>query len=206
MKVATRLFVVASLLVVLAGLSRAEQPVQLALFAPDLQLVNEDESIRGLRLNIYGRNKEMIGLDLGFVHETKENFGGVSLGLGSMVGADMYGLQWSWIYSRTTGAIHGWSSGILTRAGKGSRGIQTAVVALNDADFTGVQLSCIYNDVQDKLTGVQIGLVNHAIDARGVQIGIANFADNINGVQIGIWNQIHSKENWNVIPIVNWKF
>jgi hypothetical protein len=40
----------------------------------------------------------------------------------------------------------------------------------------------------------------------GLQIGLANFADNMTGIQIGLWNEIKSKERWQVIPLINAAF
>ena len=197
---------IACVLILSSAIARADSPIQAALWPPELQIISEDESIRGVRFNIYGRNQNMTGLDLGFMHETTGDFSGVGLGLVSLVNGAMYGVEWNGIYTRAQGGFHGWPSGIVTRSQGASAGLQTGLVALNDADMAGVQLSGIYNHVKTHISGVQVAIVNHAGDVKGVQLGIANFAENMNGLQIGLWNQIDAKETWKVIPIVNWKF
>lgn len=206
MKVVSKLIVVVGLVLMCGITAWADKPIQLAFWPPDLQLVNETESITGLRLNIYGRNLDMTGLDLGFIHESTGGFGGIALGLASTVKSEMYGLQWVFLYSRTGGGAHGWSSGLLSRVDGGLHGIQTSAVSLTDGDSVGAQLSFIFNESKADLSGLQFGLVNRAAGIQGVQIGIANFATNMQGLQIGIWNQIDSKPSWNVQPLVNWKF
>ena len=59
--------------------SRADKFLQLALW-PRAQLVNQSDSIAGIRLNLYGRNQDVRGLDLGYIHETTGDFSGVGLG------------------------------------------------------------------------------------------------------------------------------
>jgi hypothetical protein len=134
-------------------------PIQLAL-APPVELVNQDYSINGLRLNIYGSNKNVFGVDIGLMHETVQDFHGVAFGLLSFVHNDARGLQ-----------------------------------------FDG-----IYSGVDKRMSGLQVGIVNHAGDMHGLQIGLANFADDATGIQIGLWNEIKSKSSWSVIPIINAAF
>ncbi len=137
----------------------ATYPIQLAL-VPPIELVNQDYSINGLRLNIYGSNKNVFGVDIGLMHETTADFHGVGFGLLSFVHGDTRGLQ-----------------------------------------FDG-----IYSGVDKRMSGLQLGIVNHAGDMHGLQIGLANFADDATGIQIGLWNEIKSKESWSVIPIINAAF
>ena len=59
--------------------SRADKFLELALW-PQAQLVKQSDSIAGIRLNLYGRNQDVRGLDLGFIHEKTGDFSGVSLG------------------------------------------------------------------------------------------------------------------------------
>jgi hypothetical protein len=134
-------------------------PIQLAL-VPQVQLVHEDKSIQGIRLNIYGRNQNVTGVDIGLVHETKANFSGVSFGLVSIVHGEGRGLQFSGLYSEAT----------------------------------------------THMSGLQVGMVNRSNNIHGVQIGLANFADDMTGFQFGLWNEIKSKQQWNVIPIINAAF
>ena len=48
------------------GLSAQENPFQLAFVGPTMQLVDDDEDVKGIRLNlIYGVNRNVSGLDIG---------------------------------------------------------------------------------------------------------------------------------------------
>ncbi len=142
-----------------APVQEVVKPIQLAL-VPTIQLVPQDESIRGLRLNIYGDNQSVSGVDIGLMHETKSRFGGVGFGLLNIVHGEARGLQFSGIYS----------------------------------------------GADDRMSGLQVGIVNHSGNIHGLQIGLANFADDMTGIQIGLWNEIKSKENWTVVPIINAAF
>jgi hypothetical protein len=135
------------------------KPIQLALI-PEVQLVPEHDSIGGLRLNIYGCNQNVTGVDIGFVHETKENFAGVGFGVVSL--------------------IHG--------------------------EGRGLQLNCIYTEATKRMSGLQVGIFNHSGSMHGLQIGIVNIADDMTGIQIGLWNEIKTKEIWNVLPLFNAAF
>jgi len=139
--------------------SGSTKPIQLALI-PEVQLVPEHESIGGLRLNIYGCNQNVTGVDIGFVHETKENFAGVGFGVVSL--------------------IHG--------------------------EGRGLQLNCIYSEATKRMSGLQVGIFNHSGSMHGVQIGLVNIADDMTGIQIGLWNEIKTKEMWNVLPLFNAAF
>jgi hypothetical protein len=139
--------------------SSAIHPIQLAL-APTVELVPQDESIQGLRLNIYGCNQNVSGVDIGLMHETKGDFKGVGFGLLNIA--------------------HG--------------------------ECRGVQLSGIYSGADGCAAALQVGIVNRSGNIHGLQIGLANFADDMTGFQIGLWNEIKSKEQWNVIPIINAAF
>jgi len=142
-----------------APASETAKPIQFAL-VPTVQLVPQDQSVRGLRLNIYGDNQNMSGVDIGLMHETKDRFSGVGFGLLNIVHGQARGLQFSGIYS----------------------------------------------GADDRMSGLQVGIVNRSNNIHGIQIGLANFADDMTGIQIGLWNEIKSKENWTVVPIINAAF
>lgn len=190
----------------LNGAVQAEQPLQMALWPPDMQLVGEDSSISGLRLNIYGRNYNTTGLDLGFVHESRGNFRGVALGLISMADENMHGLQWTWLYARGGGEVIGWQAGLLSRTDGLFKGIQTSGLNLGEADGSGLQLAFLYNYTAGHLDGLQLGLVNRATSLKGLQLGLVNLVEQMEGLQIGLWNEIDSKDTLTILPVVNWKF
>ncbi len=181
------------------------KPIQLALVAPDLQMVPEDNNISGLRLEVYGRNANVNGVDLGFIHAATGDFNGVAIGLVDLVGGHMHGVQWSWFYNQVKGDAIGWPNAIVNYVAGNVKGLETGLVNLTDGDGCGVQIA-IYNRVGQHISGGQLGIVNRAQSVKGLQLGIVNLTTEMDGIQIGIWNQIDSKENWKVIPIVNWKF
>jgi hypothetical protein len=188
------------------GVAKAEDPVQLALWPPSLELIPEQESVRGLRLDLYGRNVDMTGLDLGIANHTTGDFRGFGAGLVNLVDGNMRGVQWSYYgYQRVGGSAYGWSSGIVSRVLEDSVGLQEAAVSMTYRDFTGVQASLIYSYVGEEITGAQFGLVNKASSVHGVQLGLVNLTERMNGLQLGLWNQIN-ENNLKVLPFLNWRF
>ena len=117
------------------------KPIQLAL-VPDVQLVPQEESVAGFRLNIYGCNQDVTGVDIGLVHQADGNFRGAEFGIVNMVHGDYSGMQLAGIYSDTKAQITGWQVGMGTHAGY----------------MKGVQLGFV--NMADDMTGIQIGLVN----------------------------------------------
>jgi hypothetical protein len=55
-------------------------------------------------------------------------------------------------------------------------------------DAEGVQLAAGINTVRSTVSGVQIGLFNHARRVEGVQLGFLNVCEALDGVQIGVFN------------------
>src|SRR5437667_11728202 len=92
--------------------SQAGAPLQLALWPP-FQITPEENAVTGLRLNIYGRNTDMSGVDLGFLHQTTGNFKGLGVGLSNRTDGDMNGVQLSYGYVRISGNANGWVHGKL---------------------------------------------------------------------------------------------
>ena len=180
-------------LVAAAATAKAEAVFQFGFWAPDLQLVDATEDVRGLRLDIvYGENRNVSGADLGVVNSTTGDFTGFGWALGAnLVDGEAVGVQWSWIYSHTEGEFTGWQSGLVARiSGADSSGFQSGWINLAEADFKGLQL----------------GLFNKAAHARGVQLGFVNWADQLDGLQIGLVNYAANSDVYKVLPIVNWQF
>ncbi|NNF27682.1 MAG: hypothetical protein HKN73_10725 [Gemmatimonadetes bacterium] len=108
---------------------------------------------------------------------------------------------------------------VLRNTGGTSKGLQQALVAMNDGDFVGWQAGFVgitrgeftgfqqgfYNEIE-RGEAFQLGFVNRARDVSGLQIGFVNMADNMYGVQIGLINVIRSKDSMVFLPIVNWSF
>ena len=75
------------------GMVAQERPIQVALVNP-IQIFPEDQSIRGLRLNIlYGRNASVTGLDIGLVNHTTAPSAGLQYGLVGLADSDFRGWQ-----------------------------------------------------------------------------------------------------------------
>lgn len=188
---------VLSLLGALTASARAESFFQASLWAPNLQLVPATEDISGIRLQIYGENRNVSGLDIGFVNSTTGDFVGFGglFTLFNHVGGTTTGLQ-SGVVNYTEGTVTGWQSGWLN---------------LNSAKVTGLQTGLVsWNDIEKAdFSGLQVGIVNAAKHVYGVQFGFINYAETLKGVQIGLWNQVNSRD-WaefkplpKVFPIIN---
>lgn len=206
MKTMRMLLAVVTLLVVAQGVAQADAPVQLALWPPDLQVVDAENRITGLRLNIYGRNSGMNGVDLGLLHETTGNFGGLAIGLSNRDDGYMHGVTLSYGYVRVTGDAVGWVHGKVGVVHGNLCGLRTGWIGWLDGEVHGVQIDAIYGHATKHISGVQLGLINRSASVKGLQFGLVNLTDKMTGVQIGLWNQIDAKESWNVIPFVNAKF
>ena len=132
------------------------RPIQLAL-VPDVQLVPQEQSITGFRLNIYGCNQDVTGVDIGLVHQAMGNFKGAEFGIVNMVNGDSTGMQLAGVYSDTKSNITGWQVGMATHAGF-MKGFQLGFVNLAD-DMTGVQIGII-NIINSKTGWKFLPLVN----------------------------------------------
>lgn len=182
----------------LAISAQAEALFQAALWPPDLQLVPVSEDVTGLRLNIYGVNRNVTGVDIGFVNVTTGDYFGFAGPFGAIynrVDGTTTGVQWA-LANYTQGEVLGWQNGLLNGSRAKVRGLQTAFVNWNDITSADV-------------SGVQLGFVNSAKHVYGVQFGFVNYADTLRGVQIGLWNQVDSRD-WDqfsplpkVFPFIN---
>jgi hypothetical protein len=175
----------------------AQSVFQASLWAPEIQLVPASEDISGIRLQVYGQNRNVKGIDLGFAHYTTGDFTGLG-GLWTLynrVDGTTTGVQWGLI-NYTQGNVTGWQGGWINLNSDDITGLQTGLVNCNDiasSDFTGLQL----------------GLINTAKHVTGVQFGFINYAETLQGVQIGLWNQVNVRA-WNqfdplpkVFPFIN---
>lgn len=176
----SRFFSYAALFFAVLPSSQAEAPFNAAV-APDIQVVPESEDIRGFRLNLYGRNRNVTGFDLGFVHEVTGNFKGVELGLANITHGSVRGAKLAFFNSD----------------------------ADRPAQLNGANVGVVNYSSMTEIHGAQVGVVNFAKSVRGAQVGLVNFADNLHGVQVGLWNQVNSRP-WGVsdplprvFPIIN---
>jgi hypothetical protein len=181
----------------LAVSAQAQAFFQASLWAPEPQLVPSTEDVSGIRLQLYGENRNVSGLDIGLAHSTTGDF----VGLGGLwtiynhVGGTTTGVQWGLI-NYTKGSVTGWQSGWLNINSDKVVGLQTGLLNWNTvskADFSGLQL----------------GLLNTGKHVYGVQFGFINYAETLKGAQIGLWNQVNSR-TWGgfdplpkVFPFIN---
>lgn len=168
----------AAALVLTPAAATAQAPFQLALFPP-VQIVPEDEAVSGIRLSLYGRNAAMTGADLGAVTHTTGDATALQMAFVNIVDGDMTGVQLGWMLG---GAIANVTRGTV-------KGFQWG----------------LYNGSGDTRAFQLGGLNNASGRAVGLQLGLVNVADDMNGFQVGLINIIRSKENFPVLPIVNWK-
>lgn len=157
--------VVASL--AFAGLATAG-PVQFSL-TPDIQTISATEDVTAFRMSIWGQNKNVSGVDLGFVNHTSGNFKGVGLGIVNYVEGDMKGIHIG-PWNQTVGTMRYAQLGYVSMA--------TTVI--------GTQIGGV--NVGETMNGLQFGLVNHSSANSGIQLGLLNIANNITGWQVGLFN------------------
>ena len=184
------------------------KPVQLSLFEP-IQMVPADESINGLRLNLfYVVNQDVTGLSISFlgVDRAKGNVEGVELGLGNWVDGDMFGWQPA-LVSRTGKRFVGWQggfaavtegdftglqSGVVTWTEGFFHGWQAGLVTYNAGRFIGLQTGLV-NVTKGQGSGLELGVVNWADGSmKGVQLGLFNYANEVHGLQLGFGNYTKS--------------
>lgn len=172
----------ATLLIILSAApsTAQENPFQLALVGPTMQLVDDDADVQGVRVNlIYGVDRNMTGLDLGLINHTRGHMTGVGFG----------------VVNVADGGFSGWQSGAVNVAG---------------GQFTGVQWSpwtvlSLANFVEAG-EGAQIAIAfNRAQNLRGFQLSLVNVAEDMYGVQVGLINIIRSKPDLWILPLFNWK-
>ena len=166
----------------LPGTTRAqENPFQIAFIGPTMQLVDNDEDVKGIRLNlIYGVNRNVSGLDLGVINHVNDEMTGVQFGVVNVV----------------DGGFSGWQAGI---------------VNVSQGQFTGLQWSpwsiISLANFAEAAEGAQIAAAfNRADYMHGLQLSLVNVAEDMYGVQVGLINIIRSKPDLWILPFVNWKF
>jgi hypothetical protein len=139
------------------------KPFNLALWNP-VQVYDETTVIHGVRLNLFGKNRGVQGLDIGVINATEEGgFKGLQYGIVGLNSGDMVGWQWSGLVSHTGGEAHGLQSGVLNHAGK----------------MVGAQLGFV--NVTDSMHGFQLAFVNYTENLRGLQIGLVCIANQVPG-------------------------
>lgn len=132
-------------------------PIQVALFSPT-ELPSPDTDIRGLRLSfIYGRCRNLSGIDLGIANHCRGRLAGFELGGFSMVTGNTSGVQINLCASITLREMRGFQCASYTSCRDVGRGMQLGVIN-HCNDMRGFQLGLL--NVSREMTGVQIGLIN----------------------------------------------
>jgi len=152
------------LLLLCPSLSHADQitSFQVSLIHP-VQLFSDDYSVDGFRFNfLYGENQDLQGIDLGLINQTLGSTHGFELGAVNLVDQEFGGGQF----------------GLFNEVKRNFKGVQFGAIAnIAERSVEGFQAAVLYNDTQDDMHGVQLGIVNHAGSLNGLQIGFLNFND-----------------------------
>jgi len=83
-----------------------------------------------------------------------------------------------WIMNRNPVSIHGFELGVVNSVKKDFAGFQLGIISNTvGRECDGFQAALFYNDAQDELHGLQLGLVNHTGSLQGIQLGLLNFND-----------------------------
>jgi len=175
-------------------------PLQLS-FTGSYQLVSAEKDVCGLRLNLpVGDNRNIYGLDLGFLGNAVESKGIVLNLLGNF-----RSFSDSQDGSGTKGIQFGGLGNIQFAADM--QGIQLAgLINLNLGDTDGIQIAGLFNG-GGEVRGIQLaGLFNHASAVRGIQIGLVNVTKELTGLQIGLVNCVWDSPILPILPIINFHF
>lgn len=151
-------------------------PLQLSLW-PTTQLVPYDQNMAGIRLNIFGVNRNTAALDIGFVNQSDEAFYGLGFGGVNLIPGNSCGINMA-IVNHVEGDAVGLQMFPLL-------GFSAANIVMGQ--MTGIQGGW-YNQA-NTLAGVQLGILNYMQNGSGVQFGVANITDeNCSGLQLGLVN------------------
>ena len=133
------------------------KPINLALWNP-IQIYDENMSIKGVRLNIlWGKNKNVTGLDIGIANGASGVFKGVQWGAVLNIAGEMYGWQTSF-FNISEGT---------TKGLQGPRAIYNQM-----EEGTAVQIGLV--NKAESIKGFQLGVMNITNNLHGLQIALLN--------------------------------
>ena len=92
---------------------------------------------------------------------------------------------------------------LVNRAHENFSGLQFAI--LNQAGRANGIILGGFNIADESARGIEVGIVNSALECRGLQIGLINYTEIMTGVQIGLINII-TESVVPVFPIINFCF
>jgi len=82
------------------------------------------------------------------------------------------------IGNKVNGSVYGFELGVVNEVKRDFDGVQLGLITnVTRRSFEGFQASVFYNDAEEEMHGLQLGIVNHTGSLDGVQIGILNFND-----------------------------
>ena len=136
---------------------------------PSCQLADRDTDLYGFRLNLWGENENVSGVDVGFGNLTLGNFNGFGLGGYNYVGKNCTGLQLG-----------------LVNVTENLTGVQVGLVNVTKDQCNDLQFGFI--NKAGEANGMQFGLLNRAEKLDGFQLGLFNCTDENNFLQFGLFN------------------
>ncbi|MBR4673422.1 MAG: hypothetical protein IKP00_03065 [Victivallales bacterium] len=92
---------------------------------------------------------------------------------------------------------------LCNRAHENFSGLQFAI--LNQAGRSNGIILGGFNITDESVRGIEVGIVNSALECRGLQIGLINYTEIMTGLQIGLINVI-TESVVPVFPIINFCF
>lgn len=139
-------------------------PLQVSFWSP-AQILPEEFDVYGLRLDLpYGKNRDVGGIDIGFVNQATRHVIGLQAGVLCNFNCELRYQQLP----------------------RGYRVYQLPERYNHSIQAGGIQLAVFLNLDQGDMTGMQLALVNVVLaDMRGIQVGAVNFASRPTGIQIG---------------------
>lgn len=185
----------------------------------DLGILNQAESVQGIEIggvNWLTSEDMSWGVQVGALNFVgNAPFSGIQLGIGNL--SNIYGsnlqtanvIQTS-LANLATYNVNGIQVAFLVNGAVNVNGLQASIFAngtkkdLNGIQFSyflnaakavnGIQVGILAGNVaENKLNGIQIGVVNGAEEVNGVQIGIINMCEQLKGLQIGVINILTAK-------------
>jgi hypothetical protein len=182
-------------------------PFQVGIWDP-IQLFRNERSVYGLGLNlIYGNNRNLVGLEVGFASNKRWMSAGLQVGaILNRVTGTARGLQVAGIINWVEGPFHGLQLSTINlgngadgiqigaanfnwRHGEESRvaGLQAGVLSLNSGHFYGLHLGGL--SFMNYARGLVVsGLYNMAVGMKGIQIGALDTTEHLDGAQLGVMN------------------
>jgi hypothetical protein len=163
-----------------------------ALLIPSISSAQEKPfqlSFIGPTMQLVDDDADIKGVRINLIYGVNENVTGLDVGLVNRTSDSFKGLQWGFLgvsHGRFTGWQNNWAGNVA------------------ESEFYGLQTGLV--NIVGTGEGVQFGGFSHAEYMSGLQFSLVNFAEDFYGVQIGLINIIRSKDEFPILPFVNWKF